>query len=187
MKKASAEGFWANNAVQMTQAWIRDGLKERAITRDLKWGIPVPKAGFEDKVFYVWFDAPIGYISITACAGDEMGFDWKYWWQRPDEVELYQFIGKDNIPFHTVIFPSSLLGSGKEWTMLHHMSSSEYLNYESGKFSSPKAWAYRDRRGGVGDPGGRVALLYLLQSARARRHHLYLGGFPGEGERRAHR
>ncbi len=138
MKKASVDGFWANNAVQMTQAWIRDGLKERAITRDLKWGIPVPKQGYEDKVFYVWFDAPIGYISITACAGDESGFDWKYWWQRPDEVELYQFIGKDNIPFHTVIFPSSLLGSGKKWTMLHHMSSSEYLNYESGKFSKSK-------------------------------------------------
>ena len=135
MKKASVDGFWANNAIQMTQAWIRDGLKERAITRDLKWGIPVPKAGFEDKVFYVWFDAPIGYISITACAGDERGFDWKDWWQRPEDVELYQFIGKDNIPFHTVIFPSSLLGSGKKWTMLHHMSSSEYLNYESGKFS----------------------------------------------------
>jgi methionyl-tRNA synthetase len=138
MKKASVDGFWANNAIQMTQAWIRDGLKERAITRDLKWGIPVPKAGFEDKVFYVWFDAPIGYISITACAGDEKGFDWKYWWQRPEEVELFQFIGKDNIPFHTVIFPSSLLGSGKKWTMLHHMSSTEYLNYEAGKFSKSK-------------------------------------------------
>jgi methionyl-tRNA synthetase len=138
MKRASVEGFWANNAIQMTQAWIRDGLKERAITRDLKWGIPVPKAGFESKVFYVWFDAPIGYISITACAGDEKGFDWKYWWQRPDEVELFQFIGKDNIPFHTVIFPSSLLGSGKKWTMLHHMSSTEYLNYEAGKFSKSK-------------------------------------------------
>jgi methionyl-tRNA synthetase len=138
MKKASVDGFWANNAIQMTQAWIRDGLKERAITRDLKWGIPVPKAGFEEKVFYVWFDAPIGYISITACAGDEKGFDWKYWWQRPDEVELFQFIGKDNIPFHTVIFPSSLLGSGKKWTMLHHMSSTEYLNYEAGKFSKSK-------------------------------------------------
>jgi methionyl-tRNA synthetase len=138
MKKASVDGFWANNAIQMTQAWIRDGLKERAITRDLKWGIPVPKAGFEEKVFYVWFDAPIGYISITACAGDEMGFDWKYWWQRPDEVELFQFIGKDNIPFHTVIFPSSLLGSGRKWTMLHHMSSTEFLNYEAGKFSKSK-------------------------------------------------
>ena len=138
MKKASVEGFWANNAVQMTQAWIRDGLKERAITRDLKWGIPVPKAGYEDKVFYVWFDAPIGYVSITACAGDEKGFDWKRWWQDPDNVDLFQFIGKDNIPFHTVIFPSSLLGSGKKWTMLHHMSSTEYLNYESGKFSKSK-------------------------------------------------
>lgn len=135
MKEASVRGFWANNAIQMTQAWIRDGLKPRAITRDLKWGIPVPKAGFEDKVFYVWFDAPIGYISITACAGDEKGFDWKDWWQNPGEVDLFQFIGKDNIPFHTVIFPSSLLGSGKQWTMLHHMSSTEYLNYEAGKFS----------------------------------------------------
>ncbi|MDP3176354.1 MAG: methionine--tRNA ligase, partial [Spirochaetaceae bacterium] len=138
MKKASVEGFWANNAIQMTQAWLRDGLKERAITRDLKWGIPVPKAGYEDKVFYVWFDAPIGYISTTACSGDELGFDWKTWWQDPENVELYQFIGKDNIPFHTVIFPSSLLGSGGKWTMLHHMSSTEYLNYESGKFSKSK-------------------------------------------------
>jgi methionyl-tRNA synthetase len=138
MKKASAEGFWANNAVQMTQAWLRDGLKERAITRDLKWGIPVPKKGYEDKVFYVWFDAPIGYISTTAVAGDEMGFDWKAWWQNPDDVELYQFIGKDNIPFHTVIFPSSQLGSGRKWTMLHHMSSTEYLNYEGTKFSKSK-------------------------------------------------
>ncbi len=138
MKEASVRGFWANNAIQMTQAWIRDGLKERAITRDLKWGIPVPKAGFEDKVFYVWFDAPIGYISITATAADEMGFDWKSWWMEPKDVELFQFIGKDNIPFHTVIFPSSLLGSGRDWTMLHHMSSTEYLNYESGKFSKSK-------------------------------------------------
>jgi len=138
MKEASVKGFWANNAIQMTQAWIRDGLRERAITRDLKWGIPVPKPGFENKVFYVWFDAPIGYISIAANLGVEKGFDWKSWWKNPDEVELYQFIGKDNIPFHTVIFPSSLLGTGDNWTMLHHMSSTEYLNYESGKFSKSK-------------------------------------------------
>jgi methionyl-tRNA synthetase len=138
MKEASVKGFWANNAIQMTQAWIRDGLKPRAITRDLKWGIPVPKPGFEGKVFYVWFDAPIGYISITATLGDEQGFDYRDWWMKPDEVELYQFIGKDNIPFHTVIFPSTLLGSGRAWTMLHHMSSTEYLNYESGKFSKSK-------------------------------------------------
>ncbi|MDR1399188.1 MAG: methionine--tRNA ligase [Treponema sp.] len=145
---AAEKGDWANNAVQMTQAWIRDGLRERAITRDLKWGIPVPKAGYENKVFYVWFDAPIGYISITGNLGAERsgepGFpaDWhdfvKHWWKAPDDVELFQFIGKDNIPFHTVIFPSSQLGTGEQWTMLHHMSSSEYLNYESGKFSKSK-------------------------------------------------
>lgn len=134
MAKASAEGFWANNAVKMTESWIRDGLKERAITRDLKWGIPVPKEGFEGKVFYVWFDAPIGYISITMCHTDE----WEAWWRDPDNTELFQFIGKDNIPFHTVIFPSSLLASGEKWTMLHHMSSSEYLNYEDTKFSKSK-------------------------------------------------
>ena len=157
LKMASVKGFWANNAVQMTQAWIRDGLKERAITRDLKWGIPVPRKGYEKKVFYVWFDAPIGYISITGTLGEDIvkgkrsppkganvpSFStWKdfvnYWWKKPEEVELFQFIGKDNIPFHTVIFPSSLLGSGDNWTMLHHMSSSEYLNYENSKFSKSR-------------------------------------------------
>ncbi len=138
IREASEKGFWSNNAVQMTQAWLRDGLKARAITRDLKWGIPVPLKGYEDKVFYVWFDAPIGYISMTAGLAAEKGFDWKSWWQNPENVDLFQFIGKDNIPFHTVIFTSSLLGSGRDWTMLHHMSSSEYLNYESGKFSKSK-------------------------------------------------
>ena len=144
---AAVRGKWARNAVQMTKSWIRDGLHERAITRDLKWGIPVPKAGFENKVFYVWFDAPIGYVSITGALGEERGQDWRrfidYWWKDPENVELFQFIGKDNIPFHTVIFPSSQLGAdlsdgqsgGKNWTMLHHMSSTEYLNYETGKFS----------------------------------------------------
>lgn len=134
MQKTSVEGFWANNAIAMTKSWIRDGLKERCITRDLKWGIPVPRKGYENKVFYVWFDAPIGYVSITASHTP----DWEKWWKNPQEVELYQFIGKDNIPFHTVIFPSSLLASGEKWTMLHHMSSTEYLNYENGKFSKSK-------------------------------------------------
>jgi len=142
IKDASAKGFWSNNAIQMTQAWMRDGLRERAITRDLKWGIPVPKPGYEKKVFYVWFDAPIGYISMTGNLGEERGGDWRtfldYWWKSPSETELFQFMGKDNIPFHTVIFPSSLLGGGDNWTMLHHMSSTEYLNYESGKFSKSR-------------------------------------------------
>ena len=134
MDKASVDGFWAKNAIQITNSWIRDGLQERCITRDLKWGIPVPKEGFEDKVFYVWFDAPIGYISITANATE----NWEYWWRDPENTELFQFIGKDNIPFHTVIFPSSLLATGEKWTMLHHMSSTEYLNYEGGKFSKSR-------------------------------------------------
>lgn len=138
MQKASVEGQWSNNAVQMTKGWLRDGLQERAITRDLKWGIPVPKAGFEDKVFYVWFDAPIGYISIIKCFTDLTGADWKNWWLEQNDIELFQFIGKDNIPFHTVIFPCSLIASGKDWVKLHHISSSEYLNYESGKFSKSK-------------------------------------------------
>ncbi|MCL2174932.1 MAG: methionine--tRNA ligase, partial [Treponema sp.] len=153
MKTASVKGFWAHNAIQMTLSWIRDGLQERAITRDLKWGIPVPKSGYENKVFYVWFDAPIGYISITGMLGEEISVcektvngksfkDWRefvnYWWKNPDDVELFQFIGKDNIPFHTVIFPSSLLASGDNWTMLHHMSSTEYLNYEGQKFSKSR-------------------------------------------------
>lgn len=134
MDKASVEGFWSKNAVQITSSWLRDGLQERCITRDLKWGIPVPKEGYEDKVFYVWFDAPIGYISITANYTD----NWEYWWRDPLNTELFQFIGKDNIPFHTVIFPSSLLATGEKWTMLHHMSSTEYLNYEGGKFSKSR-------------------------------------------------
>ena len=134
IKKASVEGQWARNAVQMTQAWIRDGLKERGITRDLKWGIPVPLEGYQDKVFYVWFDAPIGYISITMNLTD----DWEHWWRDPENTELVQFVGKDNIPFHTVIFPSSLIGTGEKWTMLHTMSSSEYLNYEGGQFSKSR-------------------------------------------------
>jgi methionyl-tRNA synthetase len=152
MEKASVEGRWSVNAIQMTKAWIRDGLNERAITRDLKWGIPVPKPGYENKVFYVWFDAPIGYISITKQLADELSaqgkpsFDYKSWWlpseskeaAGKENVDLFQFIGKDNIPFHTVVFPCSLLGSGREWTKLYHMSSTEYLNYEDGKFSKSK-------------------------------------------------
>ncbi len=134
METTAVRGFWARNAVQMTYAWMRDGLKDRAITRDLKWGIPVPLDGFRDKVFYVWFDACIGYISITA----DLTAEWKSWWYAPRDVKLFQFIGKDNIPFHTVIFPSSQLGTGEDWTTLFHMSSTEYLNYEGGKFSKSK-------------------------------------------------
>ena len=152
MAKASVDGKWSDNAINITKAWIRDGLNERAITRDLKWGIPVPKKDYENKVFYVWFNAPIGYLSITKQLADELSeagkksFDWKSWWlpeesdeaKNKEKVELFQFIGKDNIPFHTVIFPCTLLGSPHNWTKLHHMSSSEYMNYEDGKFSKSR-------------------------------------------------
>ncbi|MBU0461306.1 MAG: class I tRNA ligase family protein, partial [Nanoarchaeota archaeon] len=114
--------------------------------------------GYENKVFYVWFDAPIGYISITATYTK----DWEKWWKNPDEVELVQFMGKDNVPFHTVIFPSSLLGSGDEWTMLHHISTTEYLNYEGGKFSkSRKTGVFGDDAKNSGIPS-EVWRYYLL-------------------------
>ncbi|VAI78594.1 unnamed protein product [Triticum turgidum subsp. durum] len=126
--EASATGSWSQNAVRITDAWLKEGLKPRCITRDLKWGVPVPHEKYKDKVFYVWFDAPIGYISITACYTPE----WEKWWKNPENVELYQFMGKDNVPFHTVMFPSALLGTGENWTLMKNISATEYLNYESG-------------------------------------------------------
>lgn len=102
---------------------MRDGLKVRCITRDLKWGTAVPKRGYEDKVFYVWFDAPIGYISITA----NYVADWQAWWQNPEDVELVQFMGKDNVPFHTVIFPATLLGTGMQHVSFFQFQHSRIL------------------------------------------------------------
>ncbi|KAK4353769.1 hypothetical protein RND71_025963 [Anisodus tanguticus] len=130
----SVSGGWSQNAIYTTHAWLREGLKSRCITRDLKWGVPVPHEKYKEKVFYVWFDAPIGYVSITSCYTTE----WEKWWKNPDNVELYQFMGKDNVPFHTVIFPSTLLGTGERWTLMKTISVTEYLNYEAGKFSKSK-------------------------------------------------
>lgn len=127
-------GEWSHNCVRTTETWLRDGIKPRCISRDLKWGVPVPLPGFEHKVFYVWFDAPIGYISITASYSHE----WEKWWKNPSEVELVQFMGKDNITFHTVLFPSTQLGTKENWTMIRKLSSTEYLNYENGKFSKSR-------------------------------------------------
>lgn len=134
INEMSEAGSWSQNAIQTTHAWLREGLKPRCITRDLKWGVPVPHERFEDKVFYVWFDAPIGYVSITSCYTPE----WEQWWKNPENVELFQFMGKDNVPFHTVIFPSTLLGTGEKWTLMKTISVTEYLNYEAGKFSKSK-------------------------------------------------
>ncbi|XP_008222906.1 PREDICTED: probable methionine--tRNA ligase isoform X2 [Prunus mume] len=134
INRTSVAGSWSQNAIQATNAWLKEGLKQRCITRDLKWGVPVPHDNFKDKVFYVWFDAPIGYVSITKCYTD----DWEQWWKNPKNVELYQFMGKDNVPFHTVMFPSTLLGTGENWTLMKTISVTEYLNYEAGKFSKSK-------------------------------------------------
>lgn len=135
----SKEGGWSNNAKTMTYAWIKEGLKKRAISRDLKWGVPIPLDRFRDKVFYVWFDAPIGYLSITKKAFPDQ---YEGWWMNDykdgEGVKLVQFMGKDNIPFHTIVFPSSLLGTGEPYTMLYRISSTEYLNYEDQQFSKSR-------------------------------------------------
>lgn len=90
-------GIWSDNAVAMTRGWLKMGLESRAMTRDLSWGVPVPLEGWEGKVMYVWFDAPIGYPSITAAYTDQ----WEKWWRDPENVQLVQFMGKDNgeLPF----------------------------------------------------------------------------------------
>ncbi|XP_005986254.1 methionine--tRNA ligase, cytoplasmic [Latimeria chalumnae] len=134
LEQSWATGDWTANARYITRSWIRDGLKPRCITRDLKWGTPVPLKEFEDKVFYVWFDAPIGYLSITACYTDQ----WEKWWKNPEQVQLYQFMAKDNVPFHSVVFPCSQLGAEDNYTLVNHLIATEYLNYEDGKFSKSR-------------------------------------------------
>ena len=125
---------WSSNARVIAKSWLKGGLQPRCITRDLKWGTPVPLEGFQDKVFYVWFDAPIGYISITAQYTEH----WEKWWRNPDNVEYWQFMAKDNVPFHSVVFPSTLLGTNEKWTMVNRLMSTEYLNYEDAKFSKSR-------------------------------------------------
>ncbi|KAJ5740957.1 Methionine--tRNA ligase cytoplasmic [Penicillium malachiteum] len=138
--EAIAKGEWPKNSRIITESWLKEGLKDRGITRDLKWGVPVPldrfenKEDFMNKVLYVWFEACIGYPSITANYTD----DWELWWRNPEEVQLYQFLGKDNVPFHSVIFPATQIGTRDVWTMNHHLSATEYLQYEGGKFSKSR-------------------------------------------------
>ena len=131
------EPFWPDVAYTIAQKWLKEGLQERCITRDLKWGFPVNKPGFEDKVFYVWFDAPIGYIGITKQWADEKPDerDWKNWWQNPGEVRHVEFMGKDNVPYHSITFPATLLGTRENWTQVDFLKGFSYLTYEGGKFS----------------------------------------------------
>ncbi|NP_001017000.2 methionine--tRNA ligase, cytoplasmic [Xenopus tropicalis] len=160
LEKSFSSGDWTSNARFITRSWIRDGLKPRCITRDLKWGTPVPLDGFRDKVFYVWFDAPIGYISITANYTDQ----WEKWWKSTQQVQLYHFMAKDNVPFHSVIFPSCLLGAEDNYTLVNHIIATEYLNYEDGKFSKSRGvGVFGDMAKDTGIPADiwRFYLLYV--------------------------
>lgn len=132
-----SDTHWTNTARAITETWLRDGLKPRCITRDLKWGTRVPYAGCENKVFYVWFDAPIGYLSISAKHTDQ----WEKWWKGEEaqqQVELFQFMAKDNVPFHSIMFPATLLASQEQWVRVKGLCATDYLNYENSKFSKSR-------------------------------------------------
>lgn len=140
---------WPLLTTSIARKWLNDGegLQDRGITRDLYWGVPVKKGdepwpGMEGKVFYVWFDAPIEYIAATAEWADKNGLDdaaWQRWWRRDkgaEDVTYYEFMGKDNVPFHTLSFPATILGSGEPWKMVDYLKSFNYLNYDGGQFST---------------------------------------------------
>ena len=130
---------WKSNVFGQVKSWIDEGLKPRAITRDLDWGIPVPLKDAEGKVLYVWFDAPIGYISSTIEWALKEKKDWKPYWQDPD-TELVHFIGKDNIVFHCIIFPC-ILHASKNYILPKNVPANEFLNLEGRKISTSKNWA----------------------------------------------
>uniref|UniRef100_A0A7N8Y376 Methionine--tRNA ligase, cytoplasmic n=1 Tax=Mastacembelus armatus TaxID=205130 RepID=A0A7N8Y376_9TELE len=160
LEETTSTGDWTANAKQITRSWVRDGLKPRCITRDLQWGTPVPHPDFKEKVFYVWFDAPIGYLSITANYTDK----WEKWWKNPHQVELYNFMAKDNVPFHSVVFPCSLLGAKDNYTLVNHLIATEYLNYEDTKFSKSRGvGVFGDMAKDTGIPSDvwRFYLLYV--------------------------
>ncbi|MBL1437950.1 MAG: methionine--tRNA ligase [Rhodobacteraceae bacterium] len=144
----SQEG-WPILTTSIAKKWLHDGdgLRDRGITRDLDWGVPVqfegaPWSGMEGKVFYVWFDAPIEYIAATAEWADETGAGdaaWERWWRTDkgaDDVHYVQFMGKDNVPFHTLSFPATLMGSAEPWKLVDFIKSYNWLTYEGGKFST---------------------------------------------------
>jgi methionyl-tRNA synthetase len=130
---------WKPNVYGQVKSWIDDGLRPRAVTRDLDWGIPVPVEGGEGKVLYVWFDAPIGYISSTKEWAAREGKDWEPYWKDKD-TKLVHFIGKDNIVFHCIIFPSMLKAEGS-YIMPDNVPANEFLNLEGNKLSTSKNWA----------------------------------------------
>ena len=142
---------WPVLTTSIAKKWLHDGdgLQDRGITRDLKWGVPVKRGdadwpGMEGKVFYVWFDAPIEYIAATAELADEKGEGsafWERWWRTDkgaEDVRYVQFMGKDNVPFHTLSFPATIMGSEEPWKLVDYIKSFNYLNYDGGQFSTSK-------------------------------------------------
>jgi len=142
---------WPILTTSIAKKWLHDGdgLQDRGITRDLDWGVPVKRgkaewAGMEGKVFYVWFDAPIEYIAATAewaAANGKVEADWERWWRTDkgaDDVNYVQFMGKDNVPFHTLSFPATIMGADDNWKLVDFIKSFNYLNYDGGQFSTSK-------------------------------------------------
>ena len=134
--------LWRNQVVGQCMSWIKGGLKPRAMTRDLDWGVKVPLPNAEGKVLYVWLDAPIGYISATKAWADENNLDWKKYWHKSEsnDRKLVHFIGKDNIVFHSIIFPILLKDHG-DFILPDNVPASEFLNLEGDKFSTSRNWA----------------------------------------------
>lgn len=150
----AAEG-WPPLATSIALKWLDEGLRDRSITRDLKWGVPVTnkdgstREGFEGKVFYVWFDAPIEYIAATQDWADETGEDWEAWWRTDkgaDDVQYVQFMGKDNVAFHTLSFPTTIIGSGEPWKLVDQLKAFNWVTWYGGKFStSEKRGVFMDQ------------------------------------------
>lgn len=154
---------WKPNVYGQVKSWLNDGLKPRAMTRDLNWGVPVPLPNAEGKVLYVWFDAPIGYISFTKEWAEKNGKDWKDYWQS-EESDLVHFIGKDNIVFHCIIFPAMMKAHG-DYKMPKNVPAFEFLNLENDKISTSRNWAVWAHEYVEEFPGQQDVLRYALLSS----------------------
>lgn len=154
---------WKPNVYGQVKSWLNDGLKPRAMTRDLNWGVPVPLPNAEGKVLYVWFDAPIGYISFTKEWAEKKGKNWRDFWQNP-ETDLVHFIGKDNIVFHCIIFPAMMKAHG-DFIMPQNVPAFEFLNLENDKISTSRNWAVWANEYVEDFPGQQDVLRYALISS----------------------
>ncbi|SHH50569.1 methionyl-tRNA synthetase [Chryseobacterium oranimense] len=154
---------WKPNVYGQVKSWLNDGLKPRAMTRDLNWGVPVPLPNAEGKVLYVWFDAPIGYISFTKEWAEKNGKDWKDYWQN-ENSDLIHFIGKDNIVFHCIIFPAMMKAHG-DYIMPKNVPAFEFLNLENDKISTSRNWAVWAHEYVEEFPGQQDVLRYALLSS----------------------